>query len=194
VPSRRLTLLAAAAAAAGTVAGCGSSAPSAPSASGPIKPTPLKPPVGRHAAARKHHPGADTPGVGSTRRANAGGAQLDVTVRRVIDPLRDSGAAPLAGKHAVGVLVQVHNRGAAVYDSSATGDFSIVPSSGTAPPAFAPSGICQTHDRDFENYITAGEVRVGCVVFDVKNGASVKGVRFSPHAQAAGRLSWAVGS
>jgi hypothetical protein len=121
---------------------------------------------------------------------NATGAQLDVTITRVVDPLRDTGASLLPGTHAVGVLVRLDNHGPAVYDSSATGDFSIVPTAGPAPPVFAPSGSCQTEDRDFDNYITAGEVRTGCVTFALHNGAQVKAVRFSPHAQLAGRVSW----
>jgi len=57
---------------------------------------------------------------------------------------------------------------------------------------FAPHGECRTQLRDFDNYISAGEIRDGCVVFDVSNHAHVRAVRFSPHAEAAGRVTWTV--
>lgn len=130
------------------------------------------------------------PSVGVTKRLNASGTTLLVTVIRVIDPLGDSGAALLAGTRAVGVLMRIQNHGPGIYDSSATGDVSVVPSSGTATPVFAPHGTCQTPLRDFDNYISAGEVRSGCVAFAVANGAKVRSVRFSPHGQATGRGTW----
>jgi hypothetical protein len=108
----------------------------------------------------------------------------------VISPLADSGAALQPGTRAVGVVVRIQNRGPGVYDSSATGDVSIAASSGSATPVFAPHGICQTPLRDFDNYITAGEVRQGCVTFAVQAGAKVVAVRFSPHGRAAGRATW----
>lgn len=116
-----------------------------------------------------------------------------MTIKRLIDPLRYSGASLPPKTHAVGVLVEIRNIGSGLYDSSATGDVSVVPSTGPAPPVFAPSGTCQTQLRDFDNYITAGVVRDGCVVFAVGNSARVKAVLFSPHAQRRGRASWSVG-
>jgi hypothetical protein len=183
-----------AAAAAALLCGCGSSS-SAPSISPAfVHAKPLRPPAKRSAKSkphRRHHrPTAST--LGATHRVDAGDAQLAVTVRRLIDPLRDSGASLLPKTHAVGVLVQIRNVGSTVYDSSATGDFSIVTSAGAAPPVFLPHGTCQTQLRDFDNYIASGEVRDGCVAFDISNGASVRAVRFSPHAHAAGRATWTV--
>jgi hypothetical protein len=120
----------------------------------------------------------------------AGASALSVAVVRVIDPLRDSGAALLTGTRAVGVLVRIRNDGPGVYDSSATGDISLVPTAGTTTPVFASRGICQTPLRDFDNYIAAGEVRTGCVAFAIEREAKLLAVRFSPHGQTAGRLAW----
>jgi hypothetical protein len=114
-----------------------------------------------------------------------------VTVTRLIDPLSRSGAALQPGTRAVGVLVQIVNQGPGIYDSSATGDVSVAPSSGTATPVFAARGICQTPLRDFDNYITPGESRHGCVAFAVGGDAKVLAVRFSPHGQPPGRAAWA---
>lgn len=109
----------------------------------------------------------------------------------MIDPLTGSGAKLPAGTRAVAVLVQIRNSGPAVYDSSATGDFTVIPSGGAVTPVLATRGICKTPVEDFDRYLTAGEDRVGCVVFAIPIGATVTGVRFSPHAEAKGRLVWA---
>jgi hypothetical protein len=123
---------------------------------------------------------------------HAGTGTLSVTVTKVIDPLLGSGAAIPAGSRAVGVLVRIVNHGPAVYDSSATGDISLATSSGGAAPAFVPQGVCQTPLRDFDNEISAGEARAGCVAFALASQARVVAVRFSPHGNAAGRVVWMV--
>jgi hypothetical protein len=132
------------------------------------------------------------PPIGTSQHTDVGGAQLTVTITQVLDPLTDSGAALPPGNRAVGVEVAIANAGPSVYDSSATGDFSVIASGGQVEPEYAPSGVCQTPLRDFDNYITAGENRSGCVVFAVPLRAKLLAVRFSPHAQAAGRLTWRV--
>jgi hypothetical protein len=133
--------------------------------------------------------------LGQAYEVIAGGSALSVTVTKVIDPLRDSGAALLAGMRAVGVKVKILNHGPDTYDSSATGDVSLIVSSGTAVPTFAPSGTCQTPLRDFDNNIAPGDTASGCVTFSVPAGAKVLEVRFAPHAnKAAGaRYGWSVG-
>jgi hypothetical protein len=190
VPFRRSYALAAAAAA--LLCGCGSDSSAPPATSAFADAKPLRPPAHRSAKSTSHRPrrGPSATTIGATRRIDAGDAQLEVTVRRVIDPLRDSGASLPPRTRAVGVLVEIRNVGSGVYHSSATGDISVVPSHGAAPPVFAPAGICQTQLRDFDNYITSGEVRDGCVVFAVRRGAHLTAIRFSPHAQAAHRAIW----
>lgn len=166
--------------------GCGSShsaSTSGQSAATRSTPTP---------ATTSHPPTALPPPVGSAQRVAAGGTTLTVKVLRVIDPLPGSGASLLPGSRAVGVMIRIVNRGPGIYDSSATGDVSIVASSGTSTPVFAPSGVCQTPLRDFDNYISPGETRMGCVVFSLASSARLEAVRFSPHAKAAGRVSWSV--
>jgi hypothetical protein len=129
--------------------------------------------------------------VGATQHVSSARAGLSVRLRAVIDPLTGSGAKLPAGTRAVAVLVQIRNSGPAVYDSSATGDFTVIPSGGAVTPVLATRGICKTPVEDFDRYLTAGEDRVGCVVFAIPIGATVTGVRFSPHAEAKGRLVWA---
>jgi hypothetical protein len=133
--------------------------------------------------------------LGQAYEVSAGGSFLSVTATKVIDPLTDSGAALLSGMRAVGVKIKVLNHGPNTYDSSATGDVSLVLSSGVAVPTFAPSGACQTPLRDFDNNIGPGDTASGCVTFSAPSGAKVLEVRFAAHANkaAAARYRWSVG-
>jgi hypothetical protein len=146
-------------------------------------------PLSRRAPARLRDAN-EAPGVGATQTVTSGGAHLEVTLLRVIDPLQRSGASLLPGTRAVAIMVRIASSGPELYDSSATGDFSLRAASGVVTPVFATHGICRTPLNDFDRYITAGEVRSGCVVFAVPRSAAVRAVRFSPHAAAAGRLTW----
>jgi hypothetical protein len=130
------------------------------------------------------------PPVGAALRVRARGTTLVVTVTAVLDPLRRAGVALLPGTRAVGVLVRIRNRGPGGYDSSSTGDVSIVPASGAAAAAFASRGRCMTQDRDFDNAIPAGEIRVGCVVFSLDAGARLAAVRFAANGGGAGAATW----
>jgi hypothetical protein len=175
--------------AASSIAGCGSSTATHTSTHPPVTHTAQPTPRPVPSPPRPSHPP-----VGATQAVHAGGATLSVAVVRVIDPLRGSGAALLTGTRAVGVFVRIRNNGPGIYDSSATGDISIVPSAGMTTPVFAPHGICQTPLQDFDNYITPGVVRNGCVVFSIQSDAKLLAVRFSPHGEAAGRTTWRASS
>lgn len=138
-------------------------------------------------------PTAHPPGVGGAQRAGALGTTLVVAVTSVIDPLRGSGASVPRGTRPVGVQVSVRNAGPGGYDSSATGDFSLLSAAGPAAPAFVAKGPCETQDRDFMNAISAGEIRTGCVSFALPAGQKPTTVRFSPNGGRAGhRVTWAV--
>jgi hypothetical protein len=130
--------------------------------------------------------------VGQTVHVHASGALLSVTIMRVIDPLPDSGASLVPGTRAIGVQAMIADDGPGGYDSSSTGDFSVVPSTGTARPVFASRGACQTPLRDWDNEISDGETRSGCIAYAVPTHAHVAAVRFAPHAQARGQVTWAV--
>jgi hypothetical protein len=133
---------------------------------------------------------AALPEPGTGQQVDAAGAMLTVTLRRVIDPLRGSGAVLDPRTRAIGVIVQIRNAGPGIYDSSATGDISLIASSGVVTPVLATHGICRTPVQDFDRYITPGEDRIGCVVFAVPDAATLDAVRFSPHAHRRGRLTW----
>jgi hypothetical protein len=128
--------------------------------------------------------------VGATQQVNAGSSTLSVTVTRVLDPLTASGAALLPGTRAVGVMVVIRDERGATYDSTASGDWSVISSRGAASPLFIKQGVCQTPLTDFESLIGVGEERSGCVGFSVPRGAPILAVRFSPHARTPGSVAW----
>jgi hypothetical protein len=113
-----------------------------------------------------------------------------VTVSKVYGSLSGTGAALLPGTHAAGVQLTIRNEAGATYDSTASGDVSVITSSGAAAPLFIKQGVCQTQLTDFESLIGVGESRTGCVGFAVPHGARVVGVRFSPHSRAPGSVVW----
>jgi hypothetical protein len=175
-------------AAAVSLAACGSSG--APSATTTATYHPLVPPTTSTATALA---APAFPAVGTAQHVRAGATTLSVTIRRLLEPLDGSHARLPPHTRAVGVIALIRNDGPGVYDSSSTGDFSIVPSAGAATPVFAAAGACQTPLRDWDNEISPGEVRSGCVAFALGAHAKVTQVRFSPHARAAGRATWSVG-
>jgi hypothetical protein len=148
----------------------------------PLSAVPPRPVVSRSAP----------PPVGTPQSVRARGARVTVTALAVIDSLTGSGAALPAQTRATGIEVRIANAGPAVYDSSATGDFSLLLDRGSAAPIFVPRGVCRTPLQDFDNEIGPGGVRTGCVAFAVPAGTRVRGVRFAPHAVAQGGLIWRV--
>lgn len=130
------------------------------------------------------------PAIGRSQTVRAGGSTLSVTVTRVIDPLRGSGAALVAGTRPVGVQMTIRNLAGATYDSTASGDVSMVTSAGPAAPLFIRAGVCATPVTDFESLIGAGSAHGGCVGFAVPSPARILAVRFSPHSRAPGTVTW----
>ncbi|MGH2875034.1 MAG: hypothetical protein ACRDLV_02160 [Solirubrobacteraceae bacterium] len=193
----RASLAIAALAVAGALAGCGggvgsstagrpgsSTAPASSSSTSAATPT----------TAHRHRPHRRRPGprgapVGRTQLARSGTTRLEVTVTRVMDPLRGV-ASPPPGARAIGVQVTVRNVGSTTYDSTASGDLGVRTSAGPGSPLFVHSGACQTQLVDFESLIGAGETRSGCVGFSVPRHSRVLSVTFSPHSRARGRVAW----
>lgn len=170
---------------AGVMAGCGSSAKDTASST-------TYPPLRAPAPARHHRTASAGARIGQTQHVHASGTTLSVTISRVIDPLDGSGASLPPGTRAIGVEAVVADDGPGGYDSSSTGDFSVIGSTGAARPVFAPAGACQTPLRDWDNEISPGETRNGCIAYSLPKDAKVIAIRFSPHALAHGRVSWAV--
>jgi len=175
------------------LAGCGSGSPSTTGTTTTTYRS-LRTPTTTAATTTRHQAGPVGPPIGRTQRVQTSGTVLSVTITRVIDPLRGSGASLLAGTRAIGVEATVADDGPGGYDSSSTGDFSVIASSGAARPVFAASGVCATPLRDWDNEIAPGETRNGCIAYSVPKSARVLAVRFSPHALTRGRVTWSVRS
>jgi hypothetical protein len=136
---------------------------------------------------------AGPPAVGKSIRMRAGATDLIVRVSRVIFPLRDSGALLGPGDRAAGVDLSVRNLGHGVYDSSSESDVGLRTSAKElAEPAFASRGSCVTSEVDFLKEVQPGELRSGCVAFDVPKGARPMVVRFAPEGDTARGRSWLV--
>jgi hypothetical protein len=115
---------------------------------------------------------------------------LLVTVSKVLDPLSGTGSALLPGDRATGVQVAIRTVAGATYDSTASGDWSLLTTAGLASPLFVKQGVCQTPLADFESLIGVGGSRDGCVAFSVPRRARILSVRFSPHSRARGSVAW----
>ncbi len=130
------------------------------------------------------------PPAGVTQLVRTGNGTLSVTLVHVYDPLIGSGATLLPGTQAAGVAITIRNDSGATYDSTSSGDLSVVTSRGRATPLFIDQGVCQTPLTDFESLIGVGETRSGCVGFAVVRGARITAVRFSPYSRRAGTVRW----
>ncbi len=128
--------------------------------------------------------------MGTAQRVHAGTSTLLVTVSKVLDPLTGTGSALLPGHRATGVQVTIRGVGGETYDSTASGDWSILTTQGLASPLFVKQGVCETPLVDFESLIGVGESRDGCVAFSVPKHARILSVRFSPHSRARGTVAW----
>lgn len=128
--------------------------------------------------------------MGTAQHVNAGTSTLLVTVSRVLDPLTGTGSSLLPGHRATGVQVTLRVVDGATYDSTASGDWSILSTAGRASPLFVKQGVCATPLADFESLIGVGESRDGCVAFSLPRRARILSVRFSPHSRAKGRVAW----
>ena len=144
----------------------------------------------RTAPARHRRPRPRGAPVGTAQRVHAGTSILLVTVSKVIDPLIGTGSALLPGHRATGVQVAIRVVAGATYDSTASGDWSILTTAGLASPLFVKQGVCETPLADFESLIGVGESREGCVAFSVPRHARILSVRFSPHSRARGTVAW----
>ena len=81
--------------------------------------------------------------MGTALPVHAGSSTLLVTVARVLDPLTGTGSALLPGHRATGVQVTIRVVAGATYDSTASGDWSILTTAGLASPLFVKQGVCR---------------------------------------------------
>ena len=122
--------------------------------SAPVRPTtPTTKATTTSTPAHTAPPVPSLPHIGASQRVPAPGTTMVVTIRSLIDPLRDSGAHLTPGMKPVAILVAVRNAGPGGYDSSSTGDFSLDSAAGQANPVFRAQGRVSNpsaglHERD----------------------------------------------
>jgi hypothetical protein len=174
------------------VTGCGGSAHSstASSATTSSSPSSSSTTTATTSALPRRRPRPRGAPVGTALRVHAGTSTLLVTVSRVLDPLSGTGSALLPGHRASGVEVTIRGIAGSTYDSTASGDWSILTTAGRASPLFVKHGVCQTPLADFESLVGVGESRDGCVAFSLPRHARILSVRFSPHSRARGSVAW----
>jgi hypothetical protein len=133
--------------------------------------------------------GPKGPPVGRAQDVITHGSHLTVTITHVA-ALTATGSALLPGTRQVGVELTIDNHGPQTYDSTASGDVSVVLSSGQAAPLDIRRGACETQLVDFESEIFPGDIRQGCVGFSVPRSAKIVAARFSPESRPPGTLTW----
>jgi hypothetical protein len=176
--------------------GCGGSGPSSSTSSGVTGVTTTTTSTTRttsaHARTHRRPRVVHGPRVPTRQGVHIDGTYLTVTILRVL-ALTHTGSATLPGTRQVGVELRIANQAGTTYDSTASGDVSLVLSHGTSEPLDIRRGPCQTQLVDFESIVSAGSVRSGCVAFSVPRSSRVIGVRFSPHSRPPGTLTWRTG-
>jgi hypothetical protein len=167
-----------------------SAAPTTTSLTATGKRTAHPPHRGGHATPRPKGPKGPTgPPVGRVQNVITHGSHLTVTITHVI-ALTATGSTLLPGTRQVGVQLTIDNHGPQTYDSTASGDVSVVLSSGQAAPLDVRRGPCETQLVDFESEIFPGDIRQGCVGFSVPRSAKIVAARFSPESRPPGTLTW----
>ncbi len=129
------------------------------------------------------------PEIGATQSVHAFGSFLHVTVTKV-GAVSRADASPPPGDRGVAVQLRIADEAGQTYDSTASGDLSVIVSRGMSVPLDIRAGACETQLVDFESHLYSGDVRTGCVGFSVPRHARVLGVRFSPHARPRGAVTW----
>jgi len=150
----------------------------------------------KHAPATSHvstagtrAPGTSAPPTGtSTGRLGAtllvsdsSGTQLDVTLKKVIDPA--SGASkysnPAKGNDFAGVKLRIHNTATTMYQNNANNETTITLSNGkTLHANYNPIAGCGNFDKG-QVTLKAGATSTGCITFQIPKGQTVTQVSYS---------------
>jgi hypothetical protein len=113
--------------------------------------------------------------------SDSSGTQLDVTLKKVIDPA--SGASeysvPAKGNHFAGVKLSIHNTATTTYQNNANNETTITLSNGkTLHANYNPIAGCGNFDNG-QITLKAGATSTGCVTFQVPKGQKVTQVSYS---------------
>jgi len=133
--------------------------------------------TGTHAPGTSAPPtGTSTGQLGSTLPvSNSSGTQLDVTLKKVIDPASgaNSYSNPAKGSHFVGVKLRIHNTATTSYQNNANNETTITLSNGKKLHAdYNPIADCGNFDNG-QITLKAGASSTGCVTFQVPEAQKV---------------------
>ena len=136
-----------------------------------------------------HAPGTSAPPTGTSTGqlgatllvSDSNGTQLDVTLKKVIDPA--SGASkysnPAKGNHFAGVKLQIHNPATTTYQNNANNETTITLSNGkTLHADYNPISGCGNFDNG-QVTLKAGASSTGCITFQIPKGQKVTQVGYS---------------
>jgi hypothetical protein len=126
--------------------------------------------------------GTSTGQLGATLLvSDSSGTQLDVTLKKLIDPA--SGASkysnPAKGSHFAGVQLRIHNTAATTYQNNANNETTITLSNGkTLHANYNPIAGCGNFDNG-QVTLKAGATSTGCITFQIPKGQKVTQVGYS---------------
>jgi hypothetical protein len=136
-----------------------------------------------------HAPGTSAPPTGTSTGqlgatllvSDSSGTQLDVTLKKVIDPA--SGASkysnPAKGDHFVAVKLRIHNTATTTYQNNANNETTITLSNGkTLHANYNPIAGCGNFDNG-QVTLKAGATSTGCITFQIPKGQKVTQVGYS---------------
>jgi len=150
----------------------------------------------KHAPATSHvstagtrAPGTSAPPTGTSTGqlgatllvSDSSGTQLDVTLKKVIDPA--SGASkysnPAKGNHFAGVKLRIRNTATTTYQNNANNETTITLSNGkTLHANYNPIAGCGNFDNG-QVTLKAGATSTGCITFQIPKGQKVTQVSYS---------------
>jgi hypothetical protein len=126
--------------------------------------------------------GTSTGQLGTTLPvSDSNGTQLDVTLKKVIDPASgaNSYSSPAKGNHFVGVKLRIHNTATTTYQNNANNETTITLTNGRKLYAdYNPIAGCGNFDNG-QITLKAGAASTGCVTFQVPKGQKVTQVGYS---------------
>jgi hypothetical protein len=147
-------------------------------------------PANNHVStAGTHAPGTSAPPTGTSTGqlgttlpvSDSSGTQLDVTLKKVIDPASGANkySNPAKGNRFAAVKLHIYNTATATYQNNANNETTITLSNGkTLHANYNPIAGCGNFDKG-QVTLKAGATSTGCVTFQIPKGQKVTQVSYS---------------
>lgn len=136
-----------------------------------------------------HAPGTSAPPIGTSTGqlgatlpvSDSSGSQLDVTLKKVIDPASGANkySNPAKGSHFAAVKLRINNTATTTYQNNANNETTITLSNGkTLRANYNPVAGCGNFDNG-QITLKSGKANTGCVTFQIPKGQKVTQVGYS---------------